>query len=62
MTPRRRRVLIAAATVAAVVGFAAWLTLFRQQFPSFADDVEHFKYASVGVEAASGLPVLGVVT
>ena len=44
MTPRRRRVLIAAATVAAVVGFAAWLTLFRQQFPSFADDVEHFKY------------------
>ena len=56
MSARRRRALITIAALVVVLGLATWLTLFRQSFPSYTDDVEHFKYGSVGVEANSGLP------
>ena len=56
MTARRRRVITWVVAFVAVIGFLVWFTLFRTSQPSFDDDFEHFKYGSVGVEAASGLP------
>src|SRR5262245_19364434 len=53
---RRRSVLVVASVViliAAPVGFTAWYYLFRQHIPTALD---HFKYASIGVKAANGVP------
>src|SRR5262245_25819691 len=56
----RRRSLMLVATVlvlvAAPVAFAAWYYLLRQRIPTYESAVEHFKYASIGVEAANGIP------
>ena len=52
----RWRILLVVAVLAAGLGGAAWYLLFRTDIRHFASDVEHFKYGSVGVEAASGLP------
>lgn len=41
-----------------VVGVTAWYKLFRKVPTHFADDEEHFKYGSFGVEEPSGLPFL----
>ena len=41
---------------AAVLGAAAWYKLLREERVRYDSDVEYFKYGSVGVEAANGLP------
>ena len=56
MKPRRLLYALAWAAAAVIVGGPP---AYRQLFPEpthYASDVEHFKYGSVGVEAASGLP------
>src|SRR5262245_10215964 len=56
---RRRSVLVVASVlvlIAAPVGFTAWYYLLRQRIPTYESPVEHFKYASIGVEAANGVP------
>ena len=39
-----------------LLGIAAWYKLLREEKTEFASIVEYFKYGSVGVEAANGLP------
>jgi hypothetical protein len=53
---RYRRLIIAAVLAIAFIGAVGWYKLLRQSPTSYASDVDHFKYGSVGVEAASGLP------
>jgi hypothetical protein len=53
---RRSRYLLAAIVVLALVGAVGWYKLLRQEPTQFATDIDYFKYGSVGVEAASGLP------
>ncbi len=42
--------------LAALLGAAAWYKLLREERVQYDSIVEYFKYGSVGVEAASGLP------
>ncbi len=53
---RRGRLLVAAVLVLAVVGAIGWYKLLRQEHIRYASDVDAFKYGSVGVEPAAGLP------
>src|SRR6185312_8488313 len=50
------RMILAALVLLAVLGAAGWYKLFRGVPVHYASDVDHFKYGSVGVEAANGLP------
>jgi hypothetical protein len=45
-----------ALAVVALLAAAGWYLLFRTVVQRYASDAEQFKYGSVGVEAASGLP------
>jgi mono/diheme cytochrome c family protein len=53
---RRGRLGVAALLVVAVLGATAWYKLLREERTRYDSDVEYFKYGSVGVEAANGLP------
>ncbi len=53
---KAKKVLITLAVVIAVLGVVAWYYLLREVKTDYASDTEHFKYGSVGVEAASGAP------
>jgi hypothetical protein len=53
---RWRRFIVPAILAIALIGAVGWYKLLRQEPTSYASDVDHFKYGSVGVEAASGLP------
>ena len=52
----RHRILLGLVLLAALIGGVGWYKLFRQQPVTFAADLDNFKYGSVGVEAAAGLP------
>ena len=54
----RRKWPIGGVALLAFVGviFGAWYHLFRQVPRHYASIEEHFKYGSIGVEAASGIP------
>lgn len=52
----KKRLIYAVLVVLVVFAWVAWHHLLRQVDTEFASDVEHFKYGSVGVEAANGLP------
>src|SRR5712692_6763842 len=57
--PRKRSVTVVASLlvlVVALIGFGAWYYLLRQRIPKYESAAEHFKYASIGVEAANGVP------
>ncbi len=51
-----RKLVIGILVVAIPIGAVAWYYLLRQVPVRFTSDEEHFKYGSVGVEAASGIP------
>jgi len=56
---RHRRLWIGAiliVTLCAVVGYLAHDKLIARDIPTYADDVEHFKYGSVGNDGKTGLP------
>jgi hypothetical protein len=53
---RRSRYVLAAIVVLAVAGTIGWYKLLRQEHTQYASDIDYFKYGSVGVEAAAGLP------
>jgi len=53
---KRGRMILAALVLLAVLGAVGWYKLFREVPVHYASDVDHFKYGSVGVEAANGLP------
>jgi mono/diheme cytochrome c family protein len=53
---RRHRIGLVALLLLALLGAAAWYKLLREVPVHFASDADHFKYGSVGVEAANGLP------
>lgn len=53
---RWRTILITSVVVIAVLGVPAWYYLLREVKTEYASDTEHFKYGSVGVEAANGAP------
>ena len=40
----------------AAVGLLAWYELFREVPVHYADDADHYKYGSIGNEAAGGIP------
>ena len=50
------RILLGLAVVVGLVAFGAWYTLFREVPQHFDSIEEAFKYGSIGVEAAEGLP------
>jgi hypothetical protein len=57
--PRRNRrwlVLAILALLAAALGWFAYDRLFREEFPSYSSDAEHFKYGSIGNDGAAGIP------
>ena len=56
----RRRSISLVVVAIAVIGLAglAWYYLLRNVPQHFVSDEEHFKYGSVGVEAANGVPYL----
>jgi hypothetical protein len=58
MTRSRKRCYagLAALLLVALVGGGAWYKLLRQQPVQYESVVDYFKYGSVGVEAANGLP------
>jgi Cytochrome c len=57
MSRRKRTILASLLGVAVLLGGVLWYQLLREEpSPVFADDAEHFKYGSVGVEAANGVP------
>jgi hypothetical protein len=57
MSTRKRKLLGGLLVVAAVIGGILWYHLLREgPAEQFASDEEHFKYGSVGVEAANGIP------
>ena len=56
LSKRWRRILLGLALVVAALGGMGWYHLLREVPTEFASDVEHFKYGSVGVEAANGVP------
>lgn len=51
-----RKLVIGLLLVAVPLGAIAWYYLLRQVPARFTTDEEYFKYGSVGVEAASGVP------
>jgi hypothetical protein len=53
---RRHRLGLAVLLLFALLGATAWYKLLREVPVRYASDVDHFKYGSVGVEAANGLP------
>lgn len=56
---RSKRWIIGAAVLAVLLGAGGWITydkLFRPDIPTYADDLEQFKYGSIGNDAANGLP------
>lgn len=53
---RRSRIILAALLVVMLLGVAGWYKLFREEPIPYAGDADYFKYGSVGVEAANGLP------
>jgi len=53
---RRGRFVLGTAVVLALVGLIGWYKLLREEHIIYTSDVDYFKYGSVGVEAASGLP------
>lgn len=53
---RRGYTLLAIVAVVALFGAVGWYKLLREVPVRYASDVDHFKYGSVGVEPASGLP------
>ena len=56
MSARLRLLLTALLLLLAGLGGAGWYLLFRPDIRHYASDIENFKYGSVGVEAAAGLP------
>ncbi|HYO15576.1 MAG TPA: cytochrome c [Thermoanaerobaculia bacterium] len=57
--PKKRRwpaVVAVVLLLLALLAYGAWYKLFRQVPTVFATDEQHFKYASIGVEASEGLP------
>ena len=57
MSTRKKKLLGGLLVVAAVIGGILWYHLLREgPAEQFASDEEHFKYGSVGVEAANGIP------
>ena len=57
MSSRKKKWLGGLIAVAALIGGILWYQLLRESpAAQFASDDEHFKYGSVGVEAASGVP------
>ena len=57
-SPRARKLAVAVLVVVAFVGFETWLNLFRVvPQPAFESDVEHFKYAPIGLAQQSRLPL-----
>ncbi|HVZ10397.1 c-type cytochrome [Rhodopila sp.] len=53
---KRGRICLALLLLAVVVGGVGWYKLLRQVKGAYPSIVEYYKYGSVGVEAASGLP------
>jgi len=53
---RRGSLLLAALLLVTLLGAAAWYKLLREERSHYDSVVEYFKYGSVGVEAANGLP------
>ncbi|HTW70649.1 MAG TPA: cytochrome c [Acetobacteraceae bacterium] len=53
---RRARIGLAALVVGGVLAVFGWYKLFRQEPIPYTTDLAYFKYGSVGVEAANGLP------
>jgi mono/diheme cytochrome c family protein len=51
-----KRILLATLILVLVLGGFLWYKLFWRVPTTYADPVEHFKYGSVGVEAAAGIP------
>jgi hypothetical protein len=43
---------------ASVIGWIVYDKLFREEFPVFASDSDHFKYGSIGNDGENGLPYL----
>jgi len=56
MTSRLKALAFLLLLIAAVVAGMAWYYLFRAVPVYYRSNEEHFKYGSVGVEAASGMP------
>jgi hypothetical protein len=62
MVNRRRRTrrvataIVIVVLTAGVFGYVAWYNLFREVPQSFSSPEEYFKYGSVGIEQAEGLP------
>jgi len=56
--PKSRRVLLLVGLVVVVglLTFGAWYKLFRVVPPYYESPDEHFKYGSIGVEVAAGIP------
>ena len=54
-TPRIRWIAGVLAVVV-LLGAVGWYKLLREEPLPYLSDVDYFKYGSVGVEAASGLP------
>ena len=52
----RHRILLGLVLLTVLIGGVGWYKLFRQQPVTYAADLDNFKYGSVGVEAAAGLP------
>ncbi|MHA6845798.1 hypothetical protein [Ralstonia syzygii] len=58
LTGTRRKVSLAIALVVAFVGFETWVNLFREvPLPALQSDVDHFKYAPIGLGPDSRIPL-----
>ncbi|WLB09521.1 cytochrome c [Bradyrhizobium elkanii] len=56
MTPRRRTSLIVLVLVVVGLACIAWYYLLRDVPQHYKSEEDHYKYGSIGVEAASGMP------
>ncbi|MEF9341760.1 hypothetical protein V4889_11280 [Ralstonia solanacearum species complex bacterium KE101] len=58
LTGPRRKVSLVVALVVAFVGFETWVNLFREiPQPALQSDVDHFKYAPIGLGQDSRIPL-----
>jgi hypothetical protein len=58
---RIQRWLLGLAVLVVLLAVGGWITydkLFRRDIPSYASDIEQFKYGSIGNDEANGLPYL----
>ncbi len=60
LSPKGKRILRVSlgglVVIAALVGWSAWVKIFRQEPQVFADEAEQFKYGSLGAEGDRGIP------